>query len=214
MQKSIIIIGMGPRLSLGVAKKFGQEGYAVGMISRTESNLIHFQNELQSVGITSCYATADVADDKQLVKALEELSAELGQVDVLHYNAVDMRIKDILEEEIDDLVNGFRISVANALVAVRFLLPILEKTRGAILLTGGGAADYPNPAMGSISLGKAGVKNLTYQLDAALKERKVYVGTVTVSGWINHESDTHSPDILAEKFWELHKNRTQIELVY
>lgn len=214
MQKSIIIVGMGPGLSMGMARKFGREGYAVGMISRTENKLTAYCDELKAMGVNACYAIADVVDDKKLTEALDILVKELGRVDVLHYNAVDARMKDLLDEEIEDLVRGFRISVANALVAVRHLLPKLAEHRGGVLLTGGGSADYPNPAMGSISLGKAGIKNLTYQLDASLKERNVYVGTVTVSGWINDESDTHSPDILAEKFWELNKNRSQIEVVY
>lgn len=214
MKKTIIIIGMGPGLSMSTARRFGKEGYQIGMISRTEHKLKLYQQELDELGITAAYETVDVADDKKLKEALDALVGKFGGLDVLHYNAVDYRIKDIMLEDIEDLVTGFRISVGNALVAVRHVLPHLEKAKGAVLLTGGGAANYPNPAMGTISLGKAGIKNLTYQLDAALKERNVYVGTVTVSGWIKRESATHSPDILADKFWELHVDRDQIELVY
>ena len=39
MQKSILIIGAGTGLSLGVAQKFGEQGYKVGLISRNADNL-------------------------------------------------------------------------------------------------------------------------------------------------------------------------------
>lgn len=214
MTRTIVIIGMGPGLSMGLARKFGQEGFKVGMISRTESKLQGYQQELNNEGIAAAFATADVADDEQLKQALDQLINDFGQLNVLQYNAVDFRMRNIIEENIEDLVRGFKISVGNALVAAQHVLPKLEETKGAILLTGGGAANYPNPSMGSVSLGKAGIKNLTYQLDAALKEKGVYVGSVTVSGWINKQSETHSPEILADKFWELYQNRNQVELVY
>jgi short-subunit dehydrogenase len=214
MAKSIIIIGMGPGLSLGVAERFGKEGYTIGMVSRSADKLNHFQQQLQAKNIQSFYASADAADEIQLQKALHELMKQMEGVDVLLYNAVDYRTKNILEENIHDLTKGFKISIGNALVAVKELLPLLIAAKGAVLLTGGGAANYPNPDMGSISLGKAGIKNLAYQLNAALKSKAVYAGTVTVSGWIHHESATHTPKQIAEKFWELNQYRNEVEIVY
>ena len=63
MKKGIIIIGMGKGLSLGIAKKFGKEGYEVGMISRNEGNLKAYQSALALENITSFYAAADVSSE-------------------------------------------------------------------------------------------------------------------------------------------------------
>jgi short-subunit dehydrogenase len=214
MSKSIIIIGMGPGLSLGLARKFGREGFKVGMVSRTASKLFAFQEQLKSEGITSVFETADVADTQQLLKAINKLKSNLGRVDVLLYNAVDYRYKHILDETVEDLTVGFRVSVGNAFTAVKTLQADLEATGGAVLLTGGGTANYPNPDMATISLGKAGIKNLAYQLNKALAPSGVYVGTVTISGAIDPKSETHSPELLANKFWELYKAREKAEMVY
>jgi NAD(P)-dependent dehydrogenase (short-subunit alcohol dehydrogenase family) len=214
MGKSIIIIGMGPGLSLGVAEKFGAEGFTIGMVSRSENKLQEFQRLLQSRGIQSIYEMADVANTDQLLAAVAKLQSKLGSVDVLHYNAVDYRMKPVLEETIDDLTNGFKTSVGNALIVVKALLPALKKSRGAVLLTGGGTATQPNPDMASISLGKAGIRNLGQQLHQVLKPEGIFVGTLTVMGWIQPESKTHSPKILADKFWELYTSRNTFELVH
>ncbi|WP_020601838.1 SDR family NAD(P)-dependent oxidoreductase [Spirosoma spitsbergense] len=214
MKKSIIIVGMGPGLSYGIAERFGREGFIVGMISRTVEKLETYQKQLAKQGIESVFATADVSNEAELVAALDSLTVQLGRVDVLQYNAVDYRMKFILDETIDDLTNGFRISVGNALLSVRHLLPKLTETGGAVLLTGGGSANYPSPEMGSISLGKAGIKNLAYQLNPALAEMGIFLGTVTVSGGISPDSPTHSPAILSEKFWALYQARNPVEVVY
>jgi len=214
MSKSIIIIGMGPGLSLGVAEKFGAEGFTVGMVSRTQAKLKELQIQLKSKNIQSAYEAADVANTEQLLSAVAKLKSKLGIVDVLHYNAVDYRMKPLMEETIEDLTNGFKTSVGNVLMVVKELLPDLEKSKGVILLTGGGTATQPNPDMASISLGKAGIRNLAYQLHQVLKPDGIYVGTLMVMGWIQPDSKTHSPKILADKFWEMSIARNSVELVY
>ena len=36
---SIVIIGAGPNLGMAVARRFGREGLAVGLVSRTQAKL-------------------------------------------------------------------------------------------------------------------------------------------------------------------------------
>ncbi len=205
---------MGPGMSWGLATKFGAEGYEIGMISRTESKLAGYKDKLAALGITSHYVACDVADTHELVSALSSLKNVMPSIHILHYNAVDARFVNILDEDIDDLTRGFRLSVGNALEATRTLLPDLEANHGSVLFTGGGTATHPNPDFATISLGKAGIRNLAYQLHTVLKPRGVFVGTVTVGGWIDHSSETHSPEILAQKFWDLNEARDQVEIIY
>jgi short-subunit dehydrogenase len=214
MKKNIIIIGMGQGLSMGIAEHFGKEGFHIGMMSRSAEKLADFQAQLVEKGITSEFVAADVADTAQMIEAIHTLQSKMGTIDVLQYNAVDYRMNPLMSETADTLTTGFRISVANALAATQTLLPDLKSVKGAVLLTGGGSGNHPNPNMASISLGKAGIRNLAVQLNEVLKAEGVYVGTLTIGGWIQPESETHSPKILAEKFWELYQNRDQVELIY
>lgn len=214
MTKTILIIGMGQGLSLGIAEKFGKEGYKIGMISRSTDKLLDFQQHLKTLGIEAEFAVADVSKTTEMIEAIRSIKSKLGTISILQYNAVDYRMKYLMDETVEDLTNGFKISVANAFAATKELITDLKENNGAVLFTGGGSANHPSPAMASISLGKAGIRNLTLQLNEVLKPEGIFVGTVTVSGGISPESTTHSPKILAERFWELNQARKEVEIVY
>jgi short-subunit dehydrogenase len=214
MKKTMIIIGMGPGLGLGMANKFGNEGYTIGMISRNADKLKGYQQLLTDAGIESVFETADVADTEQLLSAIKLIITQLGTLDVLHYNAVDYRVKNILQENITALTNGFKLSVGNVVEAVNYVLPHLKKTKGAVLLTGGGTSNHPNPDYCTISLAKAGIQNLAFQYSIALKEEGIYVGTLNIHGSISETSTTHSPALLAEQFWKLNEERKDVEVIY
>ena len=62
MKKLITIIGAGPGISQGIAEKFGNQGFKVALIARTESKLIEQVKQLENIGISATYAVADVAD--------------------------------------------------------------------------------------------------------------------------------------------------------
>ena len=49
---SIVIIGAGPNLGAAVARRFGREGMAVGLVSRTQSKLDDLAGQLENDGIT------------------------------------------------------------------------------------------------------------------------------------------------------------------
>lgn len=214
MNKNIIIVGAGPNLSLGIAEKFAENNFSIGIISRSEEKLKTQVADFKAKGIKAEYAVADAYNALQLESAVNELVTRLGSVEVLLYNAAAMKYKNIMDETTEDLVDDYRISVANAFHCIKILYNQLKETKGAILLTGGGLALYPNPQVGSLSLGKAGLRNLAYQLNEVLKNNNIYVGTLTVNNSISPESETHSPKILADKFWEMYENRTEVEIQY
>lgn len=214
MEKTIIIVGAGPGLSRSIAEKFGAEGFQVGLISRNTANLEALVGQLKKKDISASYAVADAGNELELGNALMELRAVLGWVDVLVYNAAALKHKDIMEETPASLAADFSLGVANAQHSVKILMDELKANKGAVLLTGGGFANHPDPSYGSLSLAKAGIRNLAFQLNAKLKDEGIFVGTVTINGRIDPSSDTYSPDLLAKDFWKLVTDRTAIEILH
>lgn len=212
MNKNIIIVGAGPNLSLGIAEKFAENNFTIGLISRNEEKLKVQVADFNAKGIKAEYAVADAHNSSQLENALTKLVAQLGSVDVLLYNAAAMKYKSIMDEKAEDLVEDFKLTVANAFHSVKTLHQKLKETKGAVLFTGGGLALYPNPQVGSLSLGKASLRNLAYQLNEVLKKDNIYLGTLTVNNSIQPESETHSPKVLADKFFDMYVNRAEVEI--
>jgi len=212
MNKNIIIVGAGPNLSLRIAEKFAENNFSIGLISRNEEKLKAQVANFKSKGISAKYAIADAYNLSEVENALTQLSNALGSVDVLLYNAAAMKYKNIIDEKTEDLIDDFKITVANAFHSVKTLHQQLKETNGTVLFTGGGLALYPNVQVGSLSLGKAALRNLAFQLHEVLKQDNIYVGTLTVNNSIQPESETHSPKILADKFWEMYVNRTDDEI--
>ena len=86
MNKNIIIIGVGPKLGFAMAKKFGQNGFTVGLISRNEGALKERAILLREQGISVFYHAANAYDKDELEVAISALKTEMGIIDVLFYN--------------------------------------------------------------------------------------------------------------------------------
>ncbi len=212
MKKSILIVGAGPGLSRSVAKKFGAEGFSISLISRNATNLEKIKNGLEAEGIEISYAAADAGHATGLKEAIQTLAAGKPGFDAVLYNAAVVKALDIMEEEPEILVSEFTINVANALTSLQATYEGLRQNKGVFLLTGGGLGVNPAAAYGSLSIGKAGVRSLAYQLHDRLKSEGIYVGLLTVAGLINPESETHSPELLANLFWKMYVERADVEI--
>lgn len=212
MKKSLLIIGAGPGLSRGVAERFAKEGFSISLISRNAANMEKIKDELKGQGIEVTYQTADAAQPDELEKAVQFLSGQVNGFDAVLYNAAVVKAKDIMEETPADLVQEFAVNVVGAVQSLQAAYPGLKQKQGAFLLTGGGLAVNPMAAYGSLSIGKAGLRSLAYQLHERLKEEGIYAGLLTVAGFINPGSATHSPEVLAELFWKLYEQRSEVEI--
>lgn len=213
MSKSIIIVGAGEGVSGAAARKFGKEGFSVGLISRDPEKITALVKELRANGVHVFIANAEVANTNQLKTALDTLKSQLGKINTLLYNAAFIKEKNILEENSVSLLDSFKVDVGGALESVKLLLPDLEEEEGTILITGSALSLNPSATYGALSIGKAGVRSLALQLHEALKSKNIYVGTLTIAGYVQPESESHSPNLLADSFWDMYQKREFAEVV-
>jgi NAD(P)-dependent dehydrogenase (short-subunit alcohol dehydrogenase family) len=146
---SIVIVGAGPNLGLAIARRFGREGFSVGLISRTQSKLDDLAAQLEGEGITAAGAAADIRDAKALRAAIEALAGRLGEVEVLEYSPLPASefMKPLLETTVEDVRGPLEFSILGAVAATQAVLgPMQAAGRGTLLFTTGGAAINPNPA--------------------------------------------------------------------
>jgi NADP-dependent 3-hydroxy acid dehydrogenase YdfG len=201
----LIIVGVGPGISLAVARRFGSHGFTVGLIARREQTLRKYRDELAAAGIRALYRVADCGRETELGAALQEIQAEAGVPEVLLYNAAHIKWKNLLDETAASLTADFSVNVAGALTSVRAVLPALRAAnKGTILLTGSMFAEDPVPAFGSLSIGKAGLRNLAHGLAKSLGGTAIRVHYLSIQGRVTPEDPQRGPAVIAERCWQLH----------
>jgi NADP-dependent 3-hydroxy acid dehydrogenase YdfG len=203
---SIVIVGAGPNLGMAVARRFGREGMAVGLIARTQSKLDDLAAELEADGIRAEGAAADIRDADALAGAIESLAAGLGPVEVLSYSPLPAKefMKPILETGVEDLRGPLEFSVLGAVAATRAVLdPMLEAGSGSILFTTGGAAVNPYPLRAGVGVSFAGEVAYARMLHEEVAERGVRVAHTAVGGSIAPGGD-NEPEDVAEVLWRHH----------
>jgi NADP-dependent 3-hydroxy acid dehydrogenase YdfG len=202
---SVVIVGAGPNLGLAVGQRFGREGFAVGLVSRTQAKLDELAAQLQSEGIDAAGAAADIRDSDALAAAIASLAERLGPVEVLEYSPLPAPefMKPILETTVDDVRGPLEFSVLGAVAAARAVLgPMREAGRGTILYTTGGAAINPYPLRAGVGISFAA--EVAYA--RMLHDAGIHVAHTAIAGRIAPGAD-HEPADVADVLWSHHVDR-------
>jgi NADP-dependent 3-hydroxy acid dehydrogenase YdfG len=210
---SIVIVGAGPNLGLAVARRFGREGFAVGLVARTQSKLDDLAAQLQSDGLQAHGAAADIRDPDALAGAITTLAERLGPVEVLEYSPLPAKefMKPILETTVDDVRGPLEFSVLGAVAAIRAVLdPMLAAGRGTILFTTGGAAIKPYPLRAGVGISFAAEVAYARMLHDELADKGIHVAHTAIGGSIAPGGD-HEPDDVAEALWRHHTERDRFQ---
>jgi NADP-dependent 3-hydroxy acid dehydrogenase YdfG len=203
---TIIIIGAGPNLGLAVARRFGREGFSVGMVSRTQSALDDLASQLQADGITAAGAAADIRDPAALQAAITTLADRLGRVEVLEYSPLPAPefMKPILDTTVEDIRGPLEFSVLGAVAAARAVIgPMREAGRGTILYTTGGAAISPYPARAGVGVSFAAEVAYARMLNEQLSSEGIHVAHIAIAGRIA-PGEANEPDYVAGVLWRQH----------
>jgi NAD(P)-dependent dehydrogenase (short-subunit alcohol dehydrogenase family) len=208
-----IIVGAGPGIGIAVARRVVREGLAIGLIARREAtvdSVLEALSDADALGVT-----ADVTDEPGLRTALDEIIDRFGVPELLVYNSALVRRDTIGELTAGQQLDAWAVNVVGAITAVAHVAPAMVTAGGGtIVLTGG--MPQPDPAVTSLSLGKAGVRALTQLLDSAYGPRGLHVATVTVAGAVT-PGGRYDPDEIAEQYWRLHQQpaaRWEREVLY
>ncbi|GJQ63986.1 MAG: oxidoreductase [Melioribacteraceae bacterium] len=205
MEKKIFIVGMGEGISMGVVIRFANEGYKPVMFARNIETLDGLRKILANENIEAEVYQMDSSDQETIINSLELAVEEQGVPEVFIYNAANIRKTCILKETFDSLIHDFKVNVAGAVISASFMVDKMKQYgKGSIIFTGGGLSMYPNNEYGSLSIGKAGIKNLTQSMAQAVENTGVKIGTVTICGFVSKEDKMYNPTSIAEQYWKLH----------
>ncbi|GAA4492116.1 SDR family NAD(P)-dependent oxidoreductase [Actinoallomurus oryzae] len=233
MKKTVVVLGVGPGLGMSIAHRFGREGYAVALVSRSGSRHGGYLSALADAGVEASALTADVRDRDRLWSVLDTIADRHGSVDVVYYGpgAVDPSARPVPIDRIgSDAVRESMSAVYPAVDVVEKVLPgMTERREGGLLFAGGLSAVVPLPALGALALASAALRNYALTLNAGLAGSGVYAGTLTIGGLIER-GDIHrlvtsqpggpgevaslDPDLIADEAWRLYTDRDRPEATF
>uniref|UniRef100_A0AAU1M3M7 SDR family NAD(P)-dependent oxidoreductase n=1 Tax=Streptomyces sp. NBC_00148 TaxID=2903626 RepID=A0AAU1M3M7_9ACTN len=197
-----LIIGAGPGIGQAVAQRFAREGLPVALIARTKERVAAAAESIGSLGVQAVALAADVTDEAELRDALDTVARELGEPDIVVYNAATIRRDAIGELPHRVHLDTYAVNVLGALTAAAHTLPGMARRGGGTFVITGGMPEM-KPQYVSLSLGKAGVRALVELLDAEYGPSGVHVATVTVGGVVA-PGTAYDPADIAEHYWRLH----------
>lgn len=170
MTRVAVIAGVGPTIGAAVARRFHEDGFAVGLLARTEEYVRTLADDL---GDGAVAIPTDVTDEAAVRSAVERVRDQLGPVEVLVLNAAAGGGNPVDDASADRLRELFDVRVAGSMACVRAALPDLRKTEGAVLFSGTTYAEPPVTAQVEWGAVAPAARGLAVSLDAALDDVSV-----------------------------------------
>ncbi len=165
--------GIGKAMSLALAER----GYAVGCLSRTETEISQVAEEIRAQGGRACHCATDICEREQVRRAVERVLEAFGRIDVLINNAGSFyALGPVAEVDPDKWWRDVTINFLGTFNCCQAVLPhMLERKAGRIInLTGGGTGN-PLPFGSGYASSKAAVARFTECLAHEVIDQGIYV---------------------------------------
>lgn len=215
VNRTLVVVGAGPGLGLGVARAFGTRGFRVALVARTRSTLGLLVRDLEERGVTAAAFPADIRDRDALTAALDGVEDTFGTIDVLEYSPSPTGpITGAAATTVESATAQFELNVLGAVSAVQRVLPGMRaRGDGAILLTTGISSTVPAPFLANVGLAMAALRNWAYCLHDELRRDGVYVGTVTIASGVIPGGGEADPDAIGARYHRMYRERDRVEEV-
>jgi NAD(P)-dependent dehydrogenase (short-subunit alcohol dehydrogenase family) len=184
-RKVCAVVGVGPGNGAAFAKRFAAEGYAVALLARRNELTQKLSSSLPGSRAYAC----DVADQGSVEKTFAAIRGELGDVDVLIYNAGSGVWGTVEEISPADFETSWRINAFGALLTAKQVVPAMKKAkRGSIVFIGATASRRGNVKTAAFAPAKAAQRSLAESMARHLWPAGIHVALIVVDGVVDLES--------------------------
>ena len=215
------IVGAGEGLGRALAAKFASHGFDIALVSRSEKNSTAAMQAAADSNANSKiqFFEADGTRPLTIEKAFATIAIQLGQVEVLIYNARgSFSSCEPLELTYEDLEDNYRLEVVGALASVKSVLPVMrERGKGSLFFSSATAAYRGSATHPLYSIGKFGVRALSQSLAKAYSKDGIHVVHVRLDCDLDmplmremygdrfNSSQMANTDDVAKSYWWVHQ---------
>jgi NAD(P)-dependent dehydrogenase (short-subunit alcohol dehydrogenase family) len=177
-----VVAGVGPGNGAALARRFSSTGYAVALLARSRESFAALADELESARGYAC----DVGDAASVDAAFANIRRDLGEVDVLLFNAgsgVFLDVESITPEQFEQ---AWRINAFGALLCSRQVIPAMKKKgQGSIIFVGATASRRGNVHTAAFAPAKAAQRSLAESMARKLWPEGIHVALIIVDGVVD-----------------------------
>jgi NAD(P)-dependent dehydrogenase (short-subunit alcohol dehydrogenase family) len=176
------VVGVGPGNGAAFARRFSEEGYAVALLARR----IEFTSELAAKLPGSRAYVCDANELASIKRAFASIRKDLGEVDVVLYNAGSGQWGTVEDITPLDLETAFRVNTSGLLAAAQEVISAMKaKGSGSIVVIGATASRRGGVKTAAFAPAKAAQRSLTESMARHLWPSGIHVSLIIVDGVID-----------------------------
>ncbi|MDH3740497.1 MAG: SDR family NAD(P)-dependent oxidoreductase [Hyphomicrobiales bacterium] len=215
------IVGAGEGLGRSLAGKFAAEGFDIALISRSSAGSSAAARAAAEANreIEVNFFAADATEPETIELALGKAAADLGEIEVLIYNARgEFTRREPLEMSYAELEDIYRVEVVGAFAAAKSVLPAMrEHGHGSVMFSSATAALRGSASHPLYAIGKFGLRALSQSLAKAYSKDGVHIVHVRLDCDLDvplmrkaygdrfNSENMAQPDDVAEAYWWAHQ---------
>ncbi|HUW79908.1 MAG TPA: SDR family NAD(P)-dependent oxidoreductase [Acidocella sp.] len=179
-----VVVGIGPGNGAALARRFAAGGYAVALLARSGGLSAALAAELKDARAYEC----DVAEAASVKDTFALIRAELGEVDVLVYNAGSGSWGSVEEITPEAFEAVWRVNALGALLTAQEVIPAMKrKGAGSIIFIGATASLRGMPRTAAFAPAKAAQRILAESMARTLWPAGIHVAILVLDGMVDLE---------------------------
>lgn len=180
--KVALITGAGRGIGRATAIALAKEGVHLGLIGLTAANLEKVADEAKQYGVNVSIATADVANNESVIEAVNHITSELKQIDILINNAGTAKFGGFLDLSTEEWEKIIQVNLLGTYYVTKAVLPgMIERKSGDIINISSSAGQKGAPVTSAYSASKFAVLGLTESLMLEVRKHNIRVTALTPS---------------------------------
>jgi NADP-dependent 3-hydroxy acid dehydrogenase YdfG len=177
--KTALITGAGRGIGRAIAKAFAAEGAAVALVARSRADLASVAAEVREGGGRALAVPTDVTQDAAVEALVEDVTGELGRLDILVTSAGAAAFGPVSGSKPADWDTMLSLNLRAVMLCCHAVLPVMMRQRsGLILNLSSIASKRALPGSAVYTATKAGVEAFSRVLAEEMRPHGVRVGVL------------------------------------
>jgi NAD(P)-dependent dehydrogenase (short-subunit alcohol dehydrogenase family) len=181
-KKVAVVIGVGPGNGSAFATRFAAEGFHLALVARSAKLINELAAQLGNATAYEC----DVADKQSINSVFKKIHADLGEVDVVIYNAGSGSWGNIEEIKPEDFESSWKVNALGLMLVSQQVIPAMKKKgSGNIIIIGATASKRGGAKTAAFAPAKAAQRSLAESMARYLWPAGIHVALVMIDGVVD-----------------------------